>query len=120
MARLRALLADGSSWERSVPFRDPPASADGAGLAIRAKLMLPGALPPAPVVEFALELIDLTGQWAKQPALFFQSGRESEPLVQAVEQLAGRFGRVPIYSAVEVEPWSRIPERRWALVPYER
>jgi hypothetical protein len=29
------------------------------------------------------------------------------------------LGDEVILRAVEVEPWSRLPERRWALVPYD-
>ena len=34
--------------------------------------------------------------------------------------MRARYGQVPLYHPLEVEPWSRIPERRWALVPYEQ
>jgi hypothetical protein len=37
-------------------------------------------------------------------------------IAEAARQLRARYGRVPLYHAIEVEPWSRIPERRWALV----
>ena len=119
IARLRGLLTDGGSWERSVTFRDPAGSAEGALPGLRAKLVLPNALPTAPLTELALELIELTAQWARQPGLLAVRVSEREPVVEAVGQLATRYGRVPIYNAVEVEPWSRIPERRWALVPFE-
>ena len=37
-------------------------------------------------------------------------------IAEAARQLRARYGHVPLYHVVEVEPWSRIPERRWALV----
>jgi len=34
-------------------------------------------------------------------------------IAEAARQAAGALRRVPLYHAIEVEPWSRIPERRW-------
>jgi len=36
-----------------------------------------------------------------------------------VRQLKVRFGRSPMTQVVEVEPWSRLPERRFALMDYD-
>jgi len=36
-----------------------------------------------------------------------------------VRQLKARYGRSPVAQVVEVEPWSRIPERRHALIDYD-
>jgi len=46
-------------------------------------------------------------------------GSRTEPLRDAIEQLKSRFGFNPIAKIVEVEPWSRIPERRLALMTYD-
>ena len=43
--------------------------------------------------------------------------RRDQKLQEAVSQLEARLGTAPpIYQVREVEPWSRIPERRHALV----
>lgn len=118
-ARLRALLVDGTSWERLVTFKEPIASGDAAFFALKVKLDLPGGSPPAPVEELALELLGLTGEGARQSRLFLAGASQQPQVVEAVRQLAVRYWQVPVYYAMEVEPWSRIPERRWALMPFE-
>ena len=118
-ARLRALLADGSSWERLFTFKEPLADRASAARALRSKLELPNALPPAPIDELSLELIGLGGEAARQISLFVARARQLGAIAAAARQLAARYGRAPLYQVVEVEPWSRIPERRWALVPCE-
>jgi DNA polymerase-4/protein ImuB len=114
--RLRALLSDGTSWERLYTFKDALSTRDVARRALKSKLDLPNGLPPAPIDELALELLCLTGEAARQPSLFVARARQLADIAEAARQLRARYGRVPVYHAIEVEPWSRIPERRWALV----
>ena len=114
--RLRALLSDGTSWERLYTFKDALSTRDAARRALKSKLDLPNGLPPAPIDELALELLGLGGEAARQPSLFVARARQLAEIAEAARQLRARYGRVPLYHAIEVEPWSRIPERRWALV----
>lgn len=115
--RLQALLSDGTSWEKLVTFKEPLSTRRAARRALRAKLDLPGGMPPAPVDELLLELTRLGGEAARQPSLFGKPARQFGHVAEAARQLRARYGTVPLYHAVEVEPWSRIPERRWALAP---
>src|SRR5438128_1254504 len=114
--RLRALLSDGTSWERLYTFKEALSTRDAARCAVKGKLDLPNGLPPAPIEELALELLGLGGEAARQPGLFIARARQLAEIAEAARQLRARYGRVPLYHAIEVEPWSRIPERRWALV----
>jgi DNA polymerase-4/protein ImuB len=114
--RLRALLSDGTSWERLYTFKEALSTRDAARRALKSKLDLPNGLPPAPIEELALELLGLSGEAARQPGLFVARARQLAEIAEAARQLRARYGRVPLYHAIEVEPWSRIPERRWALV----
>src|SRR3989442_216480 len=114
--RLRALLSDGTSWERLYTFKDAFSSREMARRALKSKLDLPNGLPPAPIEELGLELPGLGGGAARQPGLFVARARQLAEIAEAVRQLRARYGLVPLYQAVEVEPWSRIPERRWALI----
>jgi protein ImuB len=114
--RLRALLSDGTSWERLYTFKEAFSSREMARRALKSKLDLPNGLPPAPIEELALELLGLGGEAARQPGLFVARARQLAEIAEAARQLRARYGRIPLYHAVEVEPWSRIPERRWALV----
>jgi nucleotidyltransferase/DNA polymerase involved in DNA repair len=114
--RLRALLSDGSSWERCYTFKEALASREAARRALKSKLELPNGLPQAPVEELFLELLGLGGEAARQGSLFVARARQLGQIAEAARQLRARYGHVPLYHVVEVEPWSRIPERRWALV----
>jgi protein ImuB len=114
--RLRALLSDGTSWERLYTFKEALSTRDAGRRALASKLELPNGLPPAPIDELALELLGLGGEAVRQPGLFIARARQLAEIAEAARQLRARYGRVPLYHAVEVEPWSRIPERRWALV----
>jgi DNA polymerase-4/protein ImuB len=114
--RLRALLADGTSWERLYTFKDALATRDAARRALKSKLDLPHGLPPAPIDELGLELLGLGGEAARQTGLFVARTLQLAEIAEAARQLRARYGRLPLYHAIEVEPWSRIPERRWALV----
>lgn len=54
---------------------------------------------------------------ARQATLGGMGPRASAPLLAALEHLKHRYGYSPVYHVVKVEPWSRIPERRYALAP---
>jgi DNA polymerase-4/protein ImuB len=67
----------------------------------------------------SLELIGLTAETAHQELLPGLRSRRMRPLVEVARQLKQRYGESPLYRVVEVEPWSRIPERRHALLAYD-
>jgi DNA polymerase-4/protein ImuB len=73
---------------------------------------------PGPLEDVSLTLKELTGEAGLQGNLF-QDIRRRNQLRQAIAQLKASQGRNPIYEVKEVEPWSRIPERRRALVTYD-
>ncbi len=78
---------------------------------------LPGALE-----DMRLTLAGITGESGIQAGLF-SDVRRQEQLREMIKQLKVRLGPSmegsPIYRVRDVEPWSRIPERRQALVPYQ-
>jgi DNA polymerase-4/protein ImuB len=45
--------------------------------------------------------------------------RRREHMDDMVRHLKVRYGHSPVARMVEVERWSRIPERRWALMDYD-
>ena len=116
-ARLQTLLANGTSWERLVTFKEAISGRDTTYRALKGKLQLPNGLPSAPIEELSLELMGLGGEVARQPSLFMDRARQLEPIAEVERQLRVRYGRAALYYPMEIEPWSRIPERRWALVP---
>jgi DNA polymerase-4/protein ImuB len=74
--------------------------------------------PPGALESLSLTLSGLTGDAGRQESLF-RDVRRRENLQEALSQMEARFGRrPPIFQVREVEPWSRLPERRQALVPF--
>ena len=117
--RLRFLLLDGGSWERTLTFREP--IGDDAGIIfVLTKLIEPLQLA-GPVEEVSLEFIGLTSETGKQHSLLFaEQARRRAQLLAALRQLNAQFGgESQVTRIVEVEPWSRIPERRYALIDYD-
>jgi hypothetical protein len=51
--------------------------------------------------------------------LVMEEGLVPRSLREAVRELKLRLGYSPLYRVVEVDPWSRIPERRHALLSFE-
>ena len=48
-----------------------------------------------------------------------ESGEVPLSLKDAIRELKLRLGHSPLYRVVEVDPWSRIPERRHALLSFD-
>jgi DNA polymerase-4/protein ImuB len=117
--RLSLALLDGGSWERAPTFRDPLGDEESIVFVLK-KLIEPLQLA-GPVEEMALEFIGLTGETGKQRSLLFaEQARRRAQLFAALSQLKQRFGgESQVTRGVEVEPWSRIPERRYALIDYD-
>ena len=113
--RLEARLAGGGSWQVEVPMRSATTSADRILLATGPKL----ELLPAPAASLALRAVELGEESAAQPTLTGDdSERRRELLSEAVRQARATAGRDALLRVVEVEPGSRIPERRAMLVPH--
>ena len=88
--------------------------------------------PPRSVESLFIEFFDF-GPPAVQNDLFqrteaggrttedgsLAAGRISRSLKEAVQELTLKLGYSPLYRVVEVDPWSRIPERRHALLALE-
>ena len=115
-ARLRVVIEGAHSWERELTFREPV----GRGRLIetlRARLQSLDLSGPAEALS--LELIGLVAEVATQELIPLLRPRQDRPLIEAARQLKQRYGSSPLAHIVEVEPWSRIPERRFALISYD-
>ena len=113
---LQAVIFRAPPWQKRMVFHD--AMGDPAKAAALIKHALRGSPPPGPVEELSLRLSGITGEAGRQENLF-RDVRRRENLKEALGQLRARLrGQPPIYHVQEVEPWSRVPERRQALVPY--
>ena len=113
---LRAMLENRRSWERPMVLKEPC----GQSALIEAlELRLHAMELPGPVEAVALQLSGIVHEVAHQGMLPTLRARHVPPLTEAIQQLQHRYGLSPLFRVVEVEPWSRIPERRHALITYE-
>lgn len=128
--RLGARLEGGGSWFVETVLREPSADRERIAFALRSKMAI--SPPPRAVETLFLELTQF-GVPSAQTGLFDRkegSGRAAAghemargevpaSLVDAVKELKLRLGHSPLYRVVEVDPWSRIPERRHALLSFD-
>jgi protein ImuB len=113
---LRARLADGGSWTRELTLREATADPDRLAVACLPRL---GEIA-APVAELWIGG-DASGAMAGHQLTAIPSPAEERRARtrEAVSQVRAAQGPQAMLRAVEMEPWSRRPERRWALTPYE-
>jgi DNA polymerase-4 len=74
---------------------------------------------PGPVEQAGIRVTRLGYPRGRQNSLFSEvRGRNN--LIEDIRQLELRQGNPQVFKIKEVEPWSRIPERRYALIPTDR
>ncbi len=120
--RARAELERGASWLVDIVLKEPTAEREALAAPLRSRL--DQAPPGRPVewlaVEFtafapgttALEL------FARDATAAARAGRR-RALRRATREIALRLRRPMLYRIIEVQPWSRLPERRYALIDFE-
>lgn len=114
---VRATLDGGGTWELPVPFREALSDPRDAWFAV--KCSIARHPPERPVEELEVELMGLSAESGKQSTMFDGRAKVRRQIHEAARQLRAQHGRSLIGKAVEVEPWSRIPERRAALVEFD-
>lgn len=115
-ARLRVVIEGAHSWERELTFREP---VGGPRLIETLRARLQALELSGPAEALSLELIGIVAEVATQELIPLLRPRQDRPLITAARQLKQRYGSSPLAHIVEVEPWSRIPERRFALISYD-
>jgi DNA polymerase-4/protein ImuB len=113
---VRAIFENGGSWEKQIALREP---AQGARLVELLRLRFQALELPQPVTELEIELTNLSNRGGRQELLDGFRARDERPIVEANHQLKGRYDRSSLFHVVGVEPWSRLPERRYSMMPYE-
>jgi nucleotidyltransferase/DNA polymerase involved in DNA repair len=128
--RLGGRLEGGGSWAVEHVLREPTARREDLAFALRSRVDL--SPPPRAVETLALEITRF-GAPETQEELFRRdeaAGRENAgrdlargdvppSLREAVRELKLKLGYSPLYRVVEMDPWSRIPERRHALLSFD-
>jgi protein ImuB len=113
---LRARLEDGGSWTHPVTLRE--ATSDPARVALACMPHLAHVV--APVTRLGIEADAGGPPDAGQMSLVATPDDERRRrAAAALAQVRAAAGAAPVMRLVEIEPWSRLPERRWALGPYE-
>ena len=114
---LSARLADGGSWSRELRLRE--ATADPRRLLVVA---IPALLEVEGPVESITVRGDATGSLSGRQLSLVRTPADERAgrAREAARQVGATLGPDVVLRAVELEPWSRLPERRWALVPFER
>jgi nucleotidyltransferase/DNA polymerase involved in DNA repair len=112
--RLSARLAAGGGWRRQVALRR--ASADRARLG---DALLPHlALLPAPAATLRLEAVALGPETGEQLTLSSPEQERRRRISEAVRQTRSAAGPDAVLRVLEVDPESRVPERREVLMPF--
>ena len=108
---------DAESWERDIQFKEP--AMDLPAAIRRVKRVLEDYPQPGPVEQVGIKINRLGYPRGRQKSLFADI-RAQDHLFEDIRQLEFRLGNPQVYKVKEVEPWSRIPERRYALMPTNR
>ncbi len=113
---LEAAVFRRAPWTKRVVFKEPAGSRTQAYAMLRRAV--DGVTLPGAAEGLTLTLSGIVGEAGRQES-FFSDVRAAEGLRQAIATVeAMHAGATPLYVVREIEPWSRIPERRYGLVPY--
>ncbi len=110
------------SWLVNVLLKDP--TADGDRIAAPLKTRLEQSPPTGAVERLVLEFTAFAPGTAELQ-LFARDAQaaaragQQRALQSAAREIRMRVQRSCLYHIIEVQPWSRLPERRYALIDYE-
>ena len=120
--RANAVLEHGTSWVAAAILKDP--SADRERLLAPLLLRLEHAPPVGAVERLVVEFtafVPGTAElqlFARDAGAAARAGRR-RALRAASQEITARLRRPMLYHVIEIEPWSRLPERRYALIDFD-
>lgn len=112
----RVGLESGEELTRRTVFREPTADAGRMLFALRGKierLRLPSA-----AISIGVTLSGLCSEYGHQANLWQVGPRRWKELTESIEQLHMRTGGTQVFRIVDIQPWSRLPERQLGLVAF--
>jgi DNA polymerase-4/protein ImuB len=113
-ASIQSQVFQHAPWTMRVAFKDPAGNKNQALFAIKSKLDTVSF--PGPLEDMRLTLSGITGEAGRQESMWKDVKRDDD-LRETISQLRSRLKIAPpIYQVGELEPWSRIPEHRYALI----
>jgi len=122
VVRVHAELEHGASWLAAATLKDPSATRERIAAPLKTQLE---RSPPAGAVErLVVEFTAFTPGTAELQLFTRDAGAAARAgrrraLQSAAREIALRIRRPMLYHIIEVQPWSRLPERRYALIDYE-
>ncbi len=120
--RVRAELEGGGSWLTAHLLKEP--TADAARIAAPLRTRLEQSPPTGGVERLVLEFTgfapgtDELQLFARDAQAAARAGQR-RALRSAAREVRMRVKRATLYHIIEVQPWSRLPERRYALIDFE-
>lgn len=120
--RLRADLEGASSWLAAILLKDPTADAERIAAPLKTRLE---QSPPTGAVERLVLEFTAFAPGTSELQLFARDAQaaaragQQRALQSAAREIRMRVKRSSLYHIIEVQPWSRLPERRYALIDYE-
>ena len=120
--RVRAKLEHGSSWMIDVVLKDPSANRKHIATPLITKLE---QTPPTGGVEHLAVEFTAFVRGTKELQLFARDATaaartgQRRALRWAAHEIKTRLKQSMLHHIIEVHPWSRIPERRYALIDFD-
>ena len=120
--RAEAKIEHGASWLATFTLKDPTATLDRLLALLRTRIEqapLTGAVEKLTILltDFAPGTTEL--QLFARDAGAEARARRRDALRTAAHEIRLRFRRPFLHHVIEVQPWSRLPERRYALIDFE-
>ncbi len=113
---IQSNILNRTPWSKKLVFKNPVNKGKSAFLVL--KNALQGIEIAGPLEDIRITVCETSGETGIQSNLLDEV-RKQEQLRDVMHQLRTRLRmRPPVYKVVDVEPWSRIPERRQALVEF--
>jgi len=120
--RADAQIEHGASWLASFTLKDPTAAPDRLLALLRVRIE---QAPVTGAVErLTVQLTDFAPGSTELQLFARDAGAEArarrrDALYTAAHEIRLRFRRPLLQHVIEVQPWSRLPERRYALIDFE-
>jgi DNA polymerase-4/protein ImuB len=120
--RVRADLECGGSWLITHLLKEP--TAEAARIAAPLMTRLEQSPPTGGVERLVLEFTAFAPGttelqlFARDAQAAARAGQQ-RALRHAAREVRMRVKRANLFHVIEVQPWSRLPERRYALIDYE-
>lgn len=120
--RVEAGVERGTSWLAELTLKEPAAAVDPLMAALRVRL---DQAPPAGAVERLTLAFTAFAPGTTELQLFARDAsaaaraQRRDALRTAAQEIQLRFRQTLLHHIIEVQPWSRLPERRYALIDFD-